>query len=96
MEVKSVFSDRCNAYKWIKEFSFDISKFINMLSYKTDQFEHVVQPAQGWDSLVTNDMHEAIEKLGLILATFNTWYDGEIGADSEEAILKELYSKKND
>lgn len=96
MEMTTKFSDRVYTYNWIKDLRSDISNFINKFSFKTNQFEHAIQPAQEWDSLVINDMHEVIEKLGVILATFNTWYDDETGVDSEESILKELYTRKND
>lgn len=98
MAVTSVFEDRVYAYKWMKTLQKDIAKFINTFSFKVGQFENHLQPAQEWDSLITADMHEVVEKLGEILATLNTWYDGEadgiIQSESEESILKEIYGKQ--
>lgn len=95
MAVTSVFEDRVYAYKWIKTFQKDIANFINTFSFKVDQFENHVQPAQDWDSLITADMHDVVEKLGEILATLNTWYDdADNESESEESILKEIYGKQ--
>lgn len=95
MAVTSVFEDRVYTYKWMKTLQKDIATFINTFSFKVDQFENHVQHAQEWDSLITSDMHEVVEKLGEILATLNTWYDdADDELDSEESILKEIYGKQ--